>query len=123
MNTEEKKRVVSAIIDQLKQEYRMSYVPEKEVLELGHNEAEIDNMRELLTEMLAIGHIYRPAIGMLALTQKNPDIRTRTVKVVITVERDGEEIRRVRYDEWLDTLLIEEIVGEISNAIGSIDEV
>jgi hypothetical protein len=121
MEIEGKKQVMSAIINQLKQEYKMSTVPEKEVLEIGYNEAEIDNMRELVAEMLAIGYINRPAIGKLALTQKNSNAKT--VKVVVTIERDGEEIRRVLYDEWLDTLTIEEIVEEISDAIGSIDEV
>jgi hypothetical protein len=123
MEIEEKKQIMSAIINQLEQEYRVRVVPEKEVLEIGYNEAGIDNMGELVTELLEANFILRPAIGKLALIRKNTSTNTKAVKVIVTVERDDEEIRRVLYDEWLDTLTIEEIVEEITAAIDSIDEV
>ena len=121
MNLKEKKNIMSAIIDQLEQEHGTKGVPEREVFKIGYEDAGINDMRELVTEMLAIGFIYRPALGKFA--RKRANRNAKTIKVVVTVERDGEEIRRVRYDEWLDTLTIEEIVEEISDAIGSIDEV
>jgi hypothetical protein len=121
MNLEEKKQIMTAIIDQLAQEYNVKIVPEKAVSEIGYNEAGISNMSEVITELLEAKHIFRPAIGKLALTRKNSGAKT--VKVVVTVERDSEEIRRVRYDDWLDTLTIEEIVETIDDAIGSIDEI
>jgi hypothetical protein len=125
MNTEEKKCVMRGIIDQLEQEYHVKIVPEKEVLEIGFNEVGLDNMSELVTELLESNFIFRPAAGKLALTQtrEQNDQRSKTVKVVVSVERNGEEIRRVRYDDWLDTLTIKEIIEEITAAIGSIDEV
>jgi ribonuclease HII len=129
MNLEEKKRIMRGIIDQLEQEYHVKIVPEKEVFEIGIHKVGLDNMSELVTKLLEANFIFRPAIGKLALTQtqtqtqKQNDQQAKTVKVVVTVERDGEEIRRVRYDDWLDTLTIEEIVETIDDAIGSIDEV
>ena len=123
MNQEEKKCIMRGIVDQLEQEYRVKIVPEKEVFEIGFYEVGLKNMSELVTELLEANFIFRPAAGKLALTQPQNDQRAKTVKVVVTVERNGAEVRRVRYDDWLDTLTVKEIIEEITAAIGSIDEV
>lgn len=119
MREEGKKRVISAILDILEVKHGASEVLEMEVSETGEK-AGIDNMSELISDMLANGHIYRPAIGKLGRRQRNQ--RAKPVKVEITVERDGKVVTFKRYDEWLDSLTVKGIAEEIDNAIGAIDE-
>ena len=121
MNLKEKKAMLHDIMKQLEEELETKNIPKEKVYKACIEEAETDNASELIAELLAVGYIYRSAPGMFALAKKNP--QTKAVKVIVVVERDGKEIKRVRYDEWLDSLTIEEIVETIDDAIGSIDEV